>query len=86
MSPANRLRSLLEDVEIHSEDIPGWHVAGLGALSVALDVNITPELWQEGIAREVINRIQNIRKDKNFDVTDKITVEMEGHARKLMRL
>jgi isoleucyl-tRNA synthetase len=69
----------LDDVEIHSEDIPGWHVAGLGSLSVALDVNISPELWQEGIAREVINRIQNLRKDKAFEVTDKIRVEMEDH-------
>jgi isoleucyl-tRNA synthetase len=69
----------LDDVEIHSEDIPGWHVAGSGSLSVALDVNITPELWQEGIAREVINRIQNLRKDKEFEVTDKIQVEMEAH-------
>jgi isoleucyl-tRNA synthetase len=69
----------LDDVEIHSEDIPGWHVAGLGSLSVALDVIITPELWQEGIAREVINRIQNLRKDKAFEVTDKIRVEMEAH-------
>jgi len=69
----------LDDVEIHSEDIPGWHVAGLGPLSVALDVNISPELWQEGIAREVINRIQNLRKDKAFEVTDKIRVEMEDH-------
>jgi isoleucyl-tRNA synthetase len=68
-----------DDVEIQSEDIPGWHVAGNGSLSVALDVNITPELWQEGIAREVINRIQNLRKDRNFDVTDKIGVEMEAH-------
>ena len=50
-----------------------------GPLTVALDITITPELWQEGIAREVINRIQNIRKDKGFEVTDKITVEMEGH-------
>ncbi len=68
----------LDDVEIHSEDIPGWHVAGTGTLSVALDVNITPGLWQEGIAREIINRIQNIRKDKKFEVTDKIRVEMAG--------
>lgn len=70
---------LSDDVEIQSEDIPGWHVAGNGALSVALDVTITPELWQEGIAREVINRIQNLRKDRNFDVTDKISVEIEAH-------
>jgi len=68
-----------DDVEIQSEDIPGWHVANQGSLTVALDVNITPELWKEGIAREVINRIQNLRKDKGFEVTDKIEVEIESH-------
>jgi isoleucyl-tRNA synthetase len=65
------------DVEIISEDIPGWQVTNMGALTVALDITITPELWEEGIARELINRIQNLRKDKGFDVTDKINVEIE---------
>lgn len=69
---------LLEDVEILSEDIPGWQIASMGVLTVALDITITPELWQEGIAREVINRIQNLRKDHGFDVTDKISVKFQS--------
>jgi isoleucyl-tRNA synthetase len=64
------------DVEIISEDIPGWQVSNLGNLTVALDTTITPQLWEEGIARELINRIQNLRKDKDFEVTDKITVKL----------
>ena len=69
----------LEDVEIISEDIPGWLVANEGAITVALDINITKELRQEGIARELVNRIQNIRKESGFDVTDKIEVQIEKH-------
>jgi len=69
----------LEDVEIISEDIPGWLVANEGAITVALDINITKELRQEGIARELVNRIQNIRKESGFDVTDKIEVLIEKH-------
>ncbi len=61
-----------EDVEIYSEDIPGWLVANDGSLTVALDVTITEELKQEGIARELVNRIQTLRKEKGFEVTDKI--------------
>jgi isoleucyl-tRNA synthetase len=68
-----------EDVEIISEDIPGWQVANDGSLTVALDITVTPGLRQEGIAREFVNRIQNIRKDQGFDVTDKITVLIEDH-------
>ncbi len=71
---------LSDDVEILSEDIPGWQVAVMGSLTVALDITLTPELMREGIAREVINRIQNIRKDKGFEVTDKITVRIQSHA------
>jgi isoleucyl-tRNA synthetase len=67
------------DVEITSEDIPGWLVASEGRLTVALDVNITRELKDEGIAREFVNRIQNIRKDSGFEVTDKIRVEIQRH-------
>ena len=67
-------------MEILSEDIPGWQVASMGSLSVALDITLTPELLQEGIAREVVNRIQNLRKDKGFEVTDKITVKFRSHA------
>jgi isoleucyl-tRNA synthetase len=69
----------LEDVEITSEDIPGWQVNSQGGLTVALDTKITPELREEGIAREVINRVQNLRKDKGFEVTDKITVKLKRH-------
>ncbi len=67
---------LPEDAEIMTEDIPGWLVANEGKLTVALDITITDILKQEGIAREFVNRIQNIRKDSGFDVTDKIIVEI----------
>jgi isoleucyl-tRNA synthetase len=67
------------DVEIISEDIPGLQVANDGKLTVALDITVTEELRNEGIAREFVNRIQNIRKDNGYDVTDKITVEIEDH-------
>ncbi|MFO7933100.1 MAG: isoleucine--tRNA ligase [Bacteroidales bacterium] len=70
---------ILDDVDIVSEDIPGWLVANEGALTVALDIHITEELRQEGVARELINRIQNIRKESGFDVTDKIKVFIEKH-------
>lgn len=66
-----------EDVEILSEDIPGWLVASEGAITVALDINITEELRQEGIAREFVNRIQNIRKESDFEVTDKIKIRIQ---------
>jgi isoleucyl-tRNA synthetase len=68
-----------EDVEIVSEDIPGWQVANDGKLTVALDITVTGELRNEGIAREFVNRIQNIRKESGYDVTDKITVQIEDH-------
>jgi isoleucyl-tRNA synthetase len=73
------IRLSLEDVEIVSEDIPGWLVANEGAITVALDIGITDELRMEGVARELINRIQNIRKESGFDVTDKIDVQIEKH-------
>jgi isoleucyl-tRNA synthetase len=66
------------DVEIIAEDVPGWQVANLGKLTVALDVTITNELKQEGISREFINRVQNIRKTKGFEVTDRITVRVSS--------
>lgn len=69
----------LDDVEISSEDIPGWLVTSDGELTVALDITITEELKQEGIAREFVNRIQNLRKDKNFEVTDKIEIRIQSH-------
>lgn len=65
-----------EDVEITSQDIPGWLVANANGITVALDITITEELKQEGIARELVNRIQNIRKDSGFEVTDKIKVQL----------
>lgn len=68
-----------DDVEIISEDIPGWQVANEGKLTVALDITVTDELRYEGIAREFVNRIQNIRKESGFDVTDKISVMIENH-------
>ena len=64
----------LADVEIISEDIPGWLVANDGSLTIALDVTVTPELRREGIARDIVNRIQNIRKSRNYDITDRIAL------------
>jgi isoleucyl-tRNA synthetase len=69
----------LEDVEITAEDIPGWQVATDGALTVALDVTLTPALEAEGMARDIVNRIQNIRKDRDFDVTDRIVIKLQKH-------
>ena len=66
------------DFEITSEDMPGWLVASEGKLTVALDITITDELRREGVARELVNRIQNIRKESGFEVTDKISVEIEA--------
>jgi isoleucyl-tRNA synthetase len=66
-----------EDVEITSQDIPGWLVANSNGITVALDITISEELKQEGIARELVNRIQNIRKDSGFEVTDKIKVQLQ---------
>jgi len=70
---------LLGEVEILSEDIPGWLVANEGSLTVALDIMLTPGLLEEGIARELINRIQNMRKDSGFKVTDKIRIQIQKH-------
>ncbi len=67
------------DVEIITEDVPGWVINNDGHLTIALDISISETLKEEGIARELINRIQNIRKDKNFEVTDKIKVHIEKH-------
>ena len=70
---------LPEDVEIISEDIPGWLVANEGSLTVALDINITEDLRDEGFARELINRIQNLRKESGYEVTDKIRIQIQRH-------
>ena len=73
-----QLQIQLSDVEIISEDIPGWTVANKGALTVALDITITPQLQDEGNARELVNRIQKIRKDSDFALTDRIDVTVES--------
>jgi isoleucyl-tRNA synthetase len=70
---------LPEDFEISSQDIPGWMVATEGKYTVALDITVTEDLKDEGIAREFVNRIQNLRKDKGLDVTDKIAVKVQNH-------
>ncbi len=70
----------LSEVEIQSEDVPGWMVAGKGMLTVALDVTITPELENEGIAREIVNRIQKIRKDNGYELTDRILVKLSENT------
>ena len=67
----------LEHVEIQTEDVPGWLVASEGGLTIALDINLTEELKQEGIAREFINKIQNIRKESDFEVTDRIVLKIQ---------
>ena len=69
------------DVEIISEDIPGWLVTNEGNLTVALDITVTDELRREGMARELVNRIQNVRKSKNFDITDKVIVTINPDDR-----
>ncbi len=69
-----------DDVEIFTKDIPGWTVASEGKTTVALDLMITDELKAEGIAREFINRVQNLRKDKDFDLTDRISIHLEENC------
>ncbi|HAC25793.1 MAG TPA: isoleucine--tRNA ligase, partial [Cytophagales bacterium] len=71
---------VLEDVLISSEDIPGWSVASQGGVTVALDIVLTEELKREGIARDFVNRIQNLRKDMGLDVLDKILIEVEQNG------
>jgi isoleucyl-tRNA synthetase len=70
---------VLDDVLISSEDIPGWAVAAEGGITVALDITITDDLKREGIARDFVNRIQNLRKDMDMLVLDKISIEVEDH-------
>jgi len=70
----------LDDVEISTKDIPGWTVTSDGRTTVALDLKLTDELKSEGVAREFINRIQNLRKDKNFDLTDRINIFLEENS------
>ena len=66
-----------EDVEIRSQDIPGWSVASEAGLTVALDITLSDELKQEGIARDVVNRVQNMRKDMGLEVQDKIRISIQ---------
>jgi isoleucyl-tRNA synthetase len=68
-----------DDLEIKSEDIPGWQVASDAGLTVALDIQLNEQLLAEGMARELVNRIQNMRKDKDFNVTDRINIQIEQH-------
>jgi isoleucyl-tRNA synthetase len=68
---------VLEDVLISSEDIPGWAVASEGGVTVALDITITETLKKEGIARDFVNRVQNLRKDMGLEVLDKINIEVQ---------
>jgi isoleucyl-tRNA synthetase len=70
---------LLSDVEIFTQDIPGWIVANEGNITIALDITITEELAQEGLARELVNRIQNFRKDNDLDVIDRIKIQLQYH-------
>jgi len=70
----------IQEVEITSEDIPGWMVATKGNLTVALDIKVTPELENEGNARELVNRIQKIRKDNGYELTDRILVKIAEAA------
>jgi isoleucyl-tRNA synthetase len=70
----------LSDVEIISEDIPGWLVANEGNITVALDITVTDDLRREGIARELVNRIQNLRKSNGFEITDKIDLKITGDS------
>jgi isoleucyl-tRNA synthetase len=69
-----------QDVEIISEDIPGWLVANEGSLTVALEVELTDELRQEGMAREVINRVQNLRKEGGLEITDRINITLSPNS------
>ncbi|MBR1808959.1 MAG: isoleucine--tRNA ligase [Paludibacteraceae bacterium] len=71
---------IAEDVEILTEDMPGWLVANEGLLTIALDIEVSDELMQEGLARELVNRIQNLRKSSGLEITDRIVVEIEKNA------
>jgi isoleucyl-tRNA synthetase len=76
---SERIQIAVAEVEILTEDMPGWLVARQNELTVALDVQLNDELVAEGNARELVNRIQRLRKEKDFNVTDRIVVEIENH-------
>ena len=78
--PSGAVTLTLEDVEIHYQDIPGWSVASQGRVTVALDITISEDLKKEGIARDLVNRVQNIRKDMGLDVQDKIRINIEKNT------
>ena len=81
--PGGEVKLTAEDYQISSEDMPGWIVASEGALTVALDVELTPELVQEGVAREMVSRIQNLRKESGFEVTDRIDTVLYSDSEQL---
>jgi isoleucyl-tRNA synthetase len=70
----------IDDIEVKTADIPGWQIISDNDYTVALDLELTEELKTEGVARELVNKIQNLRKDKDFEVTDKITINLEKHS------
>jgi len=76
----NLVKLTNEDVEVSSQDIEGWLVANANGITVALDITLTDELKKEGIARELVNRIQNIRKDSGFEVTDKVKIKIQQNS------
>ena len=81
--PGGEVKLTAEDYQISSEDMPGWIVASEGAITVALDVELTPELLQEGVAREMVSRIQNLRKESGFEVTDRIDTVLYSDSEQL---
>jgi isoleucyl-tRNA synthetase len=78
--PSGEVVLTTEDVEIATEDMPGWLVANEGKLTVALDITVTEELIKEGIARELVNRNQNIRKSNGYEITDIFIITIEAGA------
>jgi isoleucyl-tRNA synthetase len=79
MIDGQHVELLLDDVNVFTQDIPGWVVVNEGNLTVALDITITKELLEEGLARELVNRIQNFRKESDLDVVDKIKIQFQYH-------
>ena len=79
LADGEQVELLIGDVDIIAEDIPGWSVANKGILTVALDITVTPELKEEGNARELVNRIQRIRKENGYEVTDRINVDIQEY-------
>jgi isoleucyl-tRNA synthetase/very-short-patch-repair endonuclease len=78
--PTGNVELTTEDVDIITEDMPGWLVANEGTLTVALDITVSDALLREGVARELVNRIQNIRKSNGYEITDKIIIEIENNT------